>query len=72
MLLRTQSPDGGWQGSRWIFGLARRAGRLGSDFHGSRYLDLWSLAQYIPATCGRPVKRGYPARLLKSPEQSSR
>jgi hypothetical protein len=29
----------------------------------SGYLDLWAGPQYIAATCCRPVKRGYPARL---------
>ena len=40
--------------------------------YGPRHLDLCPLAHYIAATCGRPVNHGYPARLLKSPEQSSR
>src|SRR6185312_16849913 len=36
------------------------------------YLDLLPLRQYIAATCSRPVECGYPARLLKSPNNRAR
>jgi hypothetical protein len=43
-------------------GMRIQPGREGGG--GSCYLDLWAGPQYIAATCCRPVRCGYPARLL--------